>query len=126
MKTKILSKPILKASSIIFGYLFWLILAQSQSVKINIDLPLFFYGIDKNLKLNPETDIVKGLISGKRIDIYNHQLADKSAHIDLSSFNQPGTYSVALVKENIFLHNKLKLINYWPSNLSVQLEEKSK
>ena len=126
MKTNLigLSKPILKIFSLIFGYFFWLIIAQNQNVQIKKPINLYFFGLNKNLGIVAPIKKVNTIISGKRINLGNFKKIENSAHIDLSDYNNSGTYTIALEKENIFLHNEYKLINYWPSSLSIQLDQK--
>lgn len=123
MKTNLLklNKAILKVSSLIFGYFFWLIIAQNQQINITKKIPLYFFGLKKELKASSNHEQINVLISGKRIELSNFSPIENSAHIDLSDITCIGTYTVKVPKENIFLHNNFKLVNYWPSNLSIQI-----
>lgn len=126
MKTNLikLNRPILKVSSLIFGYLFWLIIAQNQSVSTTKEIPLYFYGLNKSLKIENAPEAIKTTISGKRLDLSNFNVHENSAHVDASEISEIGSLSVEVKRENIFLHNNYKLINYWPSSLTIQIDQK--
>ena len=127
MKTNLvkLNRPILKVSSLIFGYLFWLMIAQNQHISINHQVPLYFFGLNKDLKTTAAPEQINAIISGKRMDLANFNLDENSAHIDVSNLDTAGSYNVKVPKENIFLHNHFKLLNYWPSSLSIQIDQKN-
>lgn len=126
MKTNLikLNRPILKVSSLIFGYLFWLIIAQNQSVSTTKEIPIYFYGLNKSLKIKNAPEAIKTTISGKRLDLSNFNVHENSAHVDASEIIETGSISVEVKRENIFLHNNYKLINYWPSSLTIQIDQK--
>lgn len=126
MKTNLikLNRPILKVSSLIFGYLFWLIIAQNQSVSTTKEIPIYFYGLNKSLKIKNAPEAIKTTISGKRLDLSNFNVHENSAHVDASEIAETGSISVEVKRENIFLHNNYKLINYWPSSLTIQIDQK--
>lgn len=127
MKTNLvkLNRPILKVSSLIFGYLFWLIIAQNQHISISKEIPLFYYGLSKNLKADNAPEHISAIISGKRIDLTNFNSSENSSHVDISNIEATGSYNIDVQKENIFLHNQFKLIDYWPSSLSIQIDQRS-
>ena len=114
----------LKIISFIFGYFFWLILVQTQKINSIVEIPIGFYGLKENLEvIAPEN--IKITLSGKRIDLANitpYQMA--AAHIDATQFNNPGDYKVALTENEIFLNNKIKLVDFSPESVSIKINEK--
>ncbi|MDR3646445.1 MAG: hypothetical protein P4L22_02810 [Candidatus Babeliales bacterium] len=108
----------LKVASLLFGYAFWVMLGQLQVIELNLKVPLSFYGLQNNLKVDVQDDIDVHL-TGKRIDFYNLDMSKLAVHVNLDNIKTDGKYNIKLLSQNIFLHNKIKLLNYSPTNLSL-------
>ncbi len=122
-----LSKPILSLSSIILGYSFWLILAQTQTIILDKKISLSFYGLESSLTIaNYSQQEIYIKISGKRIELSQLTSNQIIAHIDVSNLKEPGNFEVEILKENIFLQDNIKLLEYSPSNLTIQINKKEK
>jgi hypothetical protein len=119
-----LNNHTLKIFSLIFGYLFWIILVQNQKINTTTDVPLCFYGLNENLEIiAPENIQIK--ILAKRIDLANIDHSQIAAiHVDANKYNIVGEYKIKLNDTDIFLHNKIKLIDYFPSEISIKVKEK--
>lgn len=115
---------IIKILSLILGYFFWLILVQNQKINISLHVPLCFYGIKENLEICDAPENIQVKLTGKRLDFANINYDKIAMHVDLSSHNQIGEYKIKLLENDIFLHNKIKLINYFPSEVLIQVKEK--
>ena len=114
------SNPLLKVVALIFGYTFWLILAQNQTIYLKHKIPLSFYIPENKLHLNAPTELTIG-ITGKRIDLQKLDFANLGAHIDVSKLNSPGQYNIHISPEDIFLPNYVKLIHYSPVIIKLEL-----
>lgn len=115
-----INNQLLKIASLIFGYAFWIMLAQLQVIELNLKVPLSFYGLQNNLKVDVQEDIEVHL-TGKRIDFYKLDMSKIAVHVNLDNIKENGKYNIKLLSENIFLHNKIKLLSYSPSNLLIQV-----
>lgn len=114
----------LKVISLIFGYLFWLILVQTQKINSVIEIPVGFYGLKENLQVTAPENL-RVTFSGKRIDLSKvpfYPMA--SAHIDVSNINEPGEYKMQINETDIFLNNKIRLVNYSPETITVKISQK--
>lgn len=120
LQSTITNNQLLKISSIIFGYAFWIMLAQVQTIELNIKLPISFYNLPANLKINSPENIQVNL-SGKRSDFYNLDITKLAVHINLEHISKDGNYNINVTPENIFLHNKIKLLNYVPANFMIEI-----
>jgi len=128
MKSKLVLKNIqtnnhlLKLLSVIFGYAFWVMLAQLQIIELKLKIPLSFYGLQNNLKINTQEN-VNVQLAGKRMNFYDLDISKLAAHINLENIKNEGKYNINLLPENIFLHNKIKLLNYDPTNIWIEIQK---
>ncbi len=113
----------LKVVSLIFGYLFWAILAQNQNAQININIPIYFYGLKNNLEIESQENL-KVKIEGRRSDLCKLDLKQLAAHFDISHIDNVGEYKIDVQKADLFLHKKFKLIEYSPQIITIQIKEK--
>lgn len=124
LKTFGLNNTALKIISLILGYLFWLVLIQNQKINTTIEVPLYFYGLKNNFEVvGPENIKIK--MNSKRSDLTHSDKSELAAiHIDASKFETPGKFPVHLNENDIFLHNKIKLLDYNPSIFNIEIKEK--
>ncbi len=116
---------ILKAGALIFGYAFWLILAQDQIVQISPEIPLSFYLPENNFKIIAPSKLNISL-SAKRLDLQKLDLHNLGAHIDASSLNTAGIHQIQVANEHIFLPSYVKLLYYSPVIINIELSEQNK
>jgi len=122
LKTSPLPGLLPKILSLIFGYSFWIILAQTQNVNKWIEIPVCFYGLNNNHEIiAPEN--LQVFITGKRSDLSVFNISQIAVHIDISNL-LIGKHEINLTDKNIFLHNKIKLLHYNTSTMSIQITEK--
>ena len=119
-KQSITSNHLLKVSALIFGYAFWLILAQNQNIMLTQTIPLSFYMPQNKSNITAPTEITIG-ITGKRIDLQRLDFNNLGAHIDTSDITQPGVYEIQILPEHIFLPNSVKLVHYSPVMVNLEL-----
>ena len=118
-----LTNHLLKIVSFIFGYFFWLILVQTQKINITMKAPLCFYNLKENLEIETNENI-NITIYGTRNDLYLLNNYDNCAiHINASNF-EVGVNKINLKNEDIFLHHKIKLLDFNPSTVTIQIKEK--
>lgn len=113
---------LLKVSALIFGYAFWLILAQDQIVQITPVIPLSFYMPENSFKIVAPSELTVAL-SGKRLDLQKLDLQNIGAHIDTSNLTKPGVYNIQITTEHIFLPSYVKLLYYFPVMINLELSE---
>ena len=114
----------LKVISLIFGYFFWLILANTQPTQISFDIPIYFYGLKDNFEIDsPEK--LKITLSGKRLNLCNIDTYQIAAHFDISNYTASGEYKINVSTADFFLHKDLKVINYFPRNFVIKIKEKN-
>jgi hypothetical protein len=114
------SNPLLKVAALIFGYAFWLILAQSQSIHVTKKISLSFYMPQNKLVITAPTQLTIRLL-GKRIDLQKIDFSSLGAHIDTSNLIKPGTYPIHVSPEHIFLPSSVKLVHYTPVVVDLEL-----
>lgn len=119
-KTIPVTNSILKVGALLFGYAFWLMLAQNQTLLVQQNIPLSFYLPENEYGLKAPTAISVTL-QGKRRELQTLNLNRLSAHIDASELKIPGTYTVQILPEHIFLPNYVKLMNYTPVVTQIEL-----
>lgn len=120
LKSILINNSLLKILALIFGYVFWLILAQHQSLKITQKIPLSFYNTQNELKINVPENVEINLL-GKRHDLQKIDLAGLGVHLDLSHITQAGNYQVPVDTNQIFLPNNVKLLYYTPVMINLEV-----
>ena len=123
LKKILYSNAPLKAIALILGYSFWYILGHGHTVTVWLDVPLSFYAIPSHLTLHaPDTIAIN--LTGKRTDLYNLDQNQLAIHIDshelLSGYN-----NLAITAETLFLPDTIKLVHYKPSNILIEVQEKT-
>ncbi len=127
MKINRLHQPLFKhiltkLIALIFGYSFWIMLVQTQSIVLPIDIPLCFYGVDTSLTFEaPET--IKCLAQASRREFCVPKTVG-AAHIDASFIKEAGTYQITVMPEQLFLRNEMNLVNYKPQIITVNVTRK--
>lgn len=106
-----------KVVAIIFGYALWLTFSRHQPVAAEIEIPIYFFNQNKELKIDSPHNI-RAKIKGLKKDIV---LGSSGVHIDLQDYHQTGEYEIEIYPDNIFLLNNLNLINYYPSKIKIQI-----
>lgn len=120
LKSILINNSVLKITALIFGYAFWLILAQRQSLQITQKVPLSFYTPQSGLEIKAPINIEFNL-EGTRKDLQKIDLAGLGVHLDLSHITQPGHYQVPIIKDQIFLPNNVKLLYYTPVIINLEV-----
>jgi hypothetical protein len=122
-KIKLTSTPLLKITALIFGYIFWLILAQEQMLQTNLAIPISFYmPQETGLNIAGPSQISVHLL-GKRIDLQKLDLKNIGAHIDTSHLKEPGNYQLPIASEHIFLPNYVKMLYYTPVMINIEISK---
>jgi len=116
------NNSLLKIAALLFGYAFWLILAQDQLIQISPVIPLSFYLPENKFKIDAPHELTIGL-TGKRLELQKLNLNNLGAHIDLSDLTKTGTYQLQITTENIFLPSYVKLLYYHPVMINLELSE---
>ena len=120
IKNRILKNLSLKIVSLILSYGLWACFASNQVMRISYAVSVCFYNLEKTCSINAPEEIVLTL-SGKR-SLLKFLSADACAvHIDAQQLSS-GTQQLILQKDNLFLPEEIKLIDYSPSPLIVTLE----
>jgi len=123
LKKILCSNVPLKAIALILGYSFWHILGHGHTINIWLEMPLSFYEIPKNLTLHAPNTVAINL-AGKRSDLYNLDKNKLAVHINAHKLF-PGYNNLSITAETLFLPDTIKLIDYKPSNVLVEVKEKT-
>lgn len=112
----------LKISALLFGYTFWYFFGQSHTSTVWITVPLHFYNVPKQLVIK-DTETIAVKVMGQRSKLHElvrdiNQLA--IINIDAEQLT-PGKNFLTLNEQSIFLPEPIKLVNYTPSNPTVEL-----
>jgi YbbR domain-containing protein len=120
IKSIIRTKPTLKISSVLFGYMWWSILNYHQPVKTSFTIPVAFYNQSENIDIDAPQKITI-YITGKRSLLTQLRTESLCAHIDAKNF-RTGSHLVHVSLENLFLPEGIHLIDYVPSPLVVRIK----
>ncbi|HEB41563.1 MAG TPA: hypothetical protein ENI08_00915 [Candidatus Dependentiae bacterium] len=123
LKKTLYSNAPLKAIALILGYSFWYILSHGHTTAIWLDVPLSFYAIPPHLILHaPDTVAIN--LAGKRTDLYNLDKNQLAVHVDAHELF-PGYNNLSITAETLFLPDTIKLVHYKPSNILIEVQEKT-
>ena len=117
------TRLLLKVLAIIYAYLLWVIISQSLTSSIKINIPIVLYNEPKNINIK-STDSIDLYIKGKRHDIRNFLSQSPTVTIDAEKFSNEGNHKYPILQEHIFLPEEIKLLNYKPSQLDVYVIQK--
>lgn len=110
---------LLKVIALLIGYTFWYIFGGSHAAVAELSVPLCFYHVPADTHINaPESISVK--LAGKRSDIRAVEHEHLAVHIDASRL-QKGKNLLTITKQELLLPNSIKLVQYSPSNPTVEL-----
>jgi len=111
----------LKTISLILGYFVWYLLGKTLHAKIQVQVPLCFYGLsDHQTCQGPDTITVK--LFGKREDLYTLCYEELGIHIDAQTLH-PGTNHIRPTTDTLFLPEAITLVHYEPSPIMVELQD---
>jgi hypothetical protein len=112
----ILNRPTIKILSLVIGYFLWLNFSFNQVSKIDLNLPLFFYGMDDSKKLEAPTHI-KVQVSGLRRALKSKS---NSVHIDLKGIKSNQELDLNINSNNIHLYEGLRLEKIYTDRIKVK------
>lgn len=112
----------LKVISCILGYTFWSVLSASHTNTIQLNVPVCFYGQNAMHDIKAP-DTVTITLSGKRSDLSALDPKAVAMHVDATQLHQ-GTNQMIVDNKTLFLPDTLKLVNYCPSNIVIDVQEK--
>ncbi len=116
----LINKLALKFTAGIFGYGLWIALAYPQTKQLNMQIPLYFNELSGPLKLSAP-DTLSITVSGKRSDLQKMDLQSLGAFLNLDHLTESGSHQIHLSPKQIFLPNNIKLLDYFPVVINVQL-----
>jgi hypothetical protein len=112
-------RNLLKGIALIIGYIFWYIFGASHAAVVTLSVPLCFYNMPAQTAIHaPESISIK--VAGKRSDIRAVDREHLAIHIDASQL-QKGNNLLNISKKELLLPNSIKLVQYFPSNPTVEL-----
>lgn len=116
IKNVLLTNPVLKVTSFIFGMTLWLIIGQTVGTTTWLQVPMSFYNIKPETVQAPANIWIK--LAGRRSDLRTLDVDNMAIHIDGSQL-QKGKNGVPIEPDMLFLPNHIKLVQYAPANLVV-------
>lgn len=96
--------------SFLFGYSYWHLYSQNQSICKNITVPISFYNLSYNKIILDAPEFITVSFEGKRKDFYRYDFDNLACHINGETLNN-GTNYINLDEKSFFLPNTLH-INY--------------
>ena len=113
----------LKVISLLLGFTFWYIFGNSHTTTAWITIPLCFYNIPKQTTIKaPESLSVK--VTGKRSHLRTLDTNELAIHVNTEKLHT-GKNLLSIAPETIFLPESIKLVDYCPSNPTVELIKKA-
>lgn len=113
----------LKVISLLLGFTFWYIFSHSHTTTAWITIPLCFYNIPKHASIKaPESVSVK--VAGTRAYLRSLDITELAIHVDSEKLHT-GKNVLSITPERIFLPESIKLVDYCPSNPTVELIKKA-
>lgn len=123
LKRILLANAPLKIVSLIIGYTFWYIFGHAHTVTTKVQVPVCFYGTSKAFVINsPDTITVE--LTGKRSHLHSLDLPSLALHINAQKL-QVGPNPIEITSATLFLPESIKLINYSPSNMVINVTHSS-
>ncbi len=118
IKTVLLGNAPLKVFSLILGYALWYIIGNAMSTTASLNVPLSFYNVPENTKVNaPESITIQ--IRGKRSLLRALDTDRLAIHINAQELNEE-TNSITLTNNMLLLPETINLVHYSPSNIVVE------
>jgi hypothetical protein len=120
LKKSLTSSIILKTISLLLGYTIWGIIAQGHTTTHSFTVPLCFYGEQATHVIAPAELTVT--LQAKRSDLRSLHAPTLGVHISTEHL-RPGKNHIVLDNKSLFLPDAIKLVNYTPANIIVELPE---
>lgn len=122
LKMKVLlSRPLVKINACLIGYGLWIMLTQHQIITTHMHIPVCFYHEQQNTHIiAPES--VKITLHGKKRFLQRFDSENSAIHLDASNL-QIGKNYITLTKNNLFLPDKINLVNLIPSHIEVDVKK---
>ena len=122
LKKIFLNNAQIKIIALILGYSFWHIFSQLHVTRIWYTVPVSFYKVPKNIKIDaPEK--IKIQLSGNRSDLYNIDVKALAFHINMQDA-KVGNHIFKLTQEELFLPESIKLARCSPANIDIKMKKK--
>lgn len=115
----LLANAPLKIVSFIIGYTFWYIFGHTHTITTRVRVPVSFYGAPHAMVINSPESITLEL-SGKRSTLRALDKHTLALHIDAQKLHH-GPNTISISSRNLFLPDNIKLLNYSPSNMVIQV-----
>lgn len=109
----------LKLLSLMLGLALWFLLSNSVTINRWLEVPLCFYNVPPRCRIQaPESVTVQ--VACRRADLLNLSLEHLALHIDVSKLRD-GLSPVSVAHESLFLPKHIKLVNWTPCNIVVDI-----
>jgi len=116
LKKSLLNNKILKIVSLVLAFATWTILSKYQSVSKWVEVPICFYNVPPEMKVNTNQEKMSIQLYGKLSDIT--QCENIALHIDASTF-KPGQRRMGPSTEQLFLPNSVTLVHSKPLSIEI-------
>lgn len=116
-----LSAPLIKINACLIGYGLWMLLGHHQQITTEMKVPVCFYQTEEHLQIDAP-EYIQAVIQAPRayLKFYNPQ--SSAIHLDAGALHE-GTNHIFIKKENLFLPDKINLVNLVPSKIIVTLKK---
>lgn len=113
----------IKIVSLILGFMFWVMVSQSHFTEIWLTVPLCFDSEQTTQIINAPETIRIGL-AGKRSDLFSIDTDTLAVHFKAQQLSL-GNNTITIDAKNLFLPDTIKLINYNPSPITIEVTQNS-
>lgn len=104
---------ILKIVSLLLGFASWSLLSNYELENQWVEIPICFYNIPGNMKVDCAQEKIKVQIAGKSKDLAHCDANSLALHINATDF-KPGKQHICPSSDQLFLPNSVKLVHYKP------------
>lgn len=114
-KQQLLNTLSLSTLSLILGYALWQAMIQPYKLEAEFSVPLSFYNTKSLMVEAPENITIR--LQGSRKDLYK-TAANLALHYD-ATYLEPGTHTLKITSENLFLPESVLLLHYLPIEITI-------
>ena len=122
IKNLLFNNIVLKVISFIIGATMWFIINQSHTMHLHKEIPLCFYGPQKDFTITaPES--IHVTLCGTRNDLQSLDLDSLALHIN-SAILHEGPNSLSINRATLFLPEQINVLHYSPLNSMIMVKSK--
>lgn len=119
----LLSAPLIKINACLIGYGLWVLLGHHQQLTTHVQVPVCFYQTDNSTSIQAP-EYIQATLQAPRAYLQFFNPQNSAIHLNAAELH-PGKNYIFLKKENLFLPDKINLVNLVPSKIIVTLKKEA-